>query len=110
MSDDFVRYIVKCVQTHRDGNTDPSFVKIDEVLDITENQWLRLIQSAPFSFELIEKRVPRPEPLDITEAVEKQVPPEEEIVIVTAQDGSMITKPKRKPRKPKKAVAHDGEA
>ncbi len=58
----FVRFIVKCVQTHRDGNTDPTFVKIGEELDITENQWLRLKQSAPFSFELIEKRVPAPAP------------------------------------------------
>ena len=81
----FVRFIVKCVQFHRDGNTDPSEVKVGAILDITENQWLRLKQSAPFSFELIERRAPvvdpadippptTSEPLDITEAVEKQVP------------------------------------
>ncbi len=67
----FVRFIVKCVQTHRDGNTDPSEVKIGEVLDITENQWLRLKQSAPYSFELIEKRVPVAVPDPVVEAPKK---------------------------------------
>ena len=101
---DFVRYIVKCVQSHRDGMTDPSEVRIGEIIDITERQWLRLKQSAPFSFELIERRVPRPgpeeelfdpavpipEPLDITEAVKKQMP--------------------KKKRAPKKAAAQDAKS
>ena len=80
-----VRFIIKCTQFHRDGNTDPVEVKTGEVLNVNENQWLRLKQSAPFSFELIERRAPvieqadipaptNAEPLDITEAVKKQTP------------------------------------
>jgi hypothetical protein len=60
-----VRFIVKCVAFHRDGNTDPVEVKIGEVLNLNENQWLRLKQSAPFSFELIERRAPIVDPVDI---------------------------------------------
>ena len=87
---DFVRFIVKCVQTHRDGNTDPSEAKIGEILDVTEMQWTRLRQSAPDSFELIERRVPRPV---------------EEEIFDTA-----VPMPKRKPRAPKKAAAQDAKS
>ncbi len=101
---DFVRFIVKCVQFHRDGNTDPSEVKIGEVLDITENQWLRLRQSAPFSFELIERRVPRPEPV-----VREATPEEEE---AEAELSKKRVEPKRKPRAKvaDKVAAQDAEA
>ncbi len=103
-----VRFIIKCTQFHHDGNTDPVEVKTGEVLSVNENQWLRLKQSAPFSFMLIERRAPyvdpvdipsptqaepesgqNDEPLDITEAVKKQTP---------------------KKRKPKKVAAQDAEA
>ena len=60
MTEDFVRYIVRCVQSFTDGNCDPKTVKIGAVIDITKAQWLRLKQSGPDNFELLDMRVPNP--------------------------------------------------
>ena len=60
-----IRFIVKCLKFHRDGNTDPVEVKSGEVLDITERQYIRLNQSNPDAFELIERRAPVVDKADI---------------------------------------------
>jgi hypothetical protein len=60
MSDDFVRWIVRCTAHFTDGNCDPKTAKAGQVFDLTEAQYKRLKQSGPNNWELIDKVIPNP--------------------------------------------------
>ena len=60
MSDEFVRYIVKCVMDFTDGNCEPKQASRGDMLDLNADQWRKLGKSAPEAFELVDRRIPNP--------------------------------------------------
>ena len=55
-------YTIKCLGGFRDGNVIPRYIKPNEVLDVTERLYKRLMQSDPDAWEVMntELRIPPP--------------------------------------------------
>jgi hypothetical protein len=52
--------IVKCLANFRDGNCVIKEAKAGETFEIPAGRWEQLKNSAPFSWELVEVKIPRP--------------------------------------------------